>query len=173
MGAIFSYSSGSPLTITGNSGTLSNVGASNAIILGAFPDIKMTPLAAGLQYFSGIQANVADPNAPGGTHASSFTNKVILDASGNVLFKSADAGTVGNLGKNTFTGPGSIGLDMNLIKRMKIAESKDFELRVDVVNILNHPNFGNPNVGINSANFGQITSASGGRRFTLNTRLNF
>jgi hypothetical protein len=173
MGAIFSFSSGAPLTITGNGGTLSNVGASNATILGAFPAIKMTPLAAGFQYFSGIQANVADTNTPGGTNASSFTNKVVLDASGKVLFKNADAGTVGNLGKNTFSGPGSIGLDMNLIKRLRISESKDFELRVDVVNILNHPNFGNPNVGINAANFGQITTASGGRRFTLNTRLNF
>src|SRR5262245_12138707 len=110
MGAIFSLSSGSPLTITGNNGALSNVGASNVTILGEFPTIKMTPLAAGFQYFSGIQANVADTNVPAGTHASSFTNKVVLDSSGNVLFRNADAGSVGNLGKNTFTGPGSIGL---------------------------------------------------------------
>jgi hypothetical protein len=55
-----------------------------------------------------------------------------------------------------------------------------------VVNVLNHPVFGNPNLNINStgtgtttgtagtnAAFGRILTASGNRRFTIGARLNF
>ncbi len=73
---------------------------------------------------------------------------------------------------------------MNVIKRIRIAEQKDFELRVDVVNILNTPYWANPNVDINNAQFGRITTSdttgasnadfrSGNRRFTFNARISF
>ena len=62
---------------------------------------------------------------------------------------------------------------MNLIKRIKLAEAKNLEFRVDVSNVLNHPNFGNPSVNINATTFGRITSATGARRFTTGLRLNF
>jgi hypothetical protein len=70
-------------------------------------------------------------------------------------------------------GPGNIRLDLNLIKRVRFQETREFEFRVDVVNALNHPNFGNPTLNINSTNFGRITAASGSRRFTFNARINF
>jgi len=62
---------------------------------------------------------------------------------------------------------------MNLIKRIRIDETKEFEVRVDAINVLNHSNWGNPNVDINSTNFGRITTKTGNRTFTLNARLNF
>jgi hypothetical protein len=69
---------------------------------------------------------------------------------------------------------------INLIKRVRNAEMKDFEFRVDSVNVLNHPNFGNPTtttnptmVNINDPAFGRITTATGNRRFIVNARLNF
>ena len=70
-------------------------------------------------------------------------------------------------------GPKSFNLDMNLIKRVKLAETKEFELRVDAINVLNHPVFDNPNLNINSTDFGRITSAKGTRTFVLNARVNF
>ena len=77
------------------------------------------------------------------------------------------------MGLRWIEGPPTLQLDMDLVKRVRIAESKEFEFRVDAVNILNHPNFGNPNLNINNTSFGRITSASGSRRFTVNARLNF
>ena len=47
------------------------------------------------------------------------------------------------------------------------------EVRVDAINVLNHSNWGNPNLDINSTNFGRITSKTGNRTFTINARLNF
>jgi hypothetical protein len=63
---------------------------------------------------------------------------------------------------------------VNLIKRFQIDENKEFEFRMDVINVLNHPNFGNPSTNINGNNtFGRITTATGARSFVLNTRINF
>jgi hypothetical protein len=40
--------------------------------------------------------------------------------------------------------------------------------------VLNHPNWGNPNVNINSTQFGRITLPnSGNRQFTFGARLDF
>jgi hypothetical protein len=62
---------------------------------------------------------------------------------------------------------------MNVLKRVSIAENKEFEFRVDIVNVLNHPVFGNPNVDINNAAFGTVSTASDARRFTVGARVNF
>jgi hypothetical protein len=80
------------------------------------------------------------------------------------------------MGLKWVQGPGNLGLDMNLTKRVKLTETKEFELRIDASNILNHPNFGAPaagNLSINSVSFGRITTATGARSFVMNTRLNF
>ena len=103
----------------------------------------------------------------------SFSNRAITDSQGRLLLVNPAPGTIGNLGLRWITGPSSIGLDMNLIKRVAIDEVKEFELRIDAVNILNHPNFANPTLDINSTSFGRITSASGNRSFTINARLSF
>ena len=77
------------------------------------------------------------------------------------------------MGQQWIEGPGSINLDMNLVKRFQIREATEFEIRADAINILNHANFGNPVVNINSTSFGRISSASEGRTFTINARLSF
>ena len=77
------------------------------------------------------------------------------------------------MGLNWIEGPPNLGLDMNLIKRIKIAEMKEFEFRLDALSILNRPNFGSPVLNINSNTFGRITAATGNRTFVANLRLNF
>jgi len=75
---------------------------------------------------------------------------------------------------STIKGPRSLGFDMNIVKRFRIDEGRQFEFRVDAINVLNHPNFGTPNTNINGINtFGRITTATGSRRFVINTRINF
>ena len=95
---------------------------------------------------------------------------------GRLLLVNPAPGQVGMLGQKWVEGPASIGFDANLIKRVRITETKEFEFRVDAVNILNHPNFLPPvaaNMSINSNSFGHITSAGGNRRFVINARVNF
>jgi hypothetical protein len=57
------------------------------------------------------------------------------------------ANLLGNVGRNTLTGPGVINVDMSLFKNMKfkkISENFNAQFRVEVFNILNHPNFAPP-----------------------------
>ena len=115
-----------------------------------------------------------------------FNNKAIADESGKLLLVNSAPGPVSNMGLKWIEEPANLGFDMNLIKRMKITETKECEVRVDAVSVLNHPIFGNPNTNINSVGsgtttsfgnandvaFGRITAAGGNRRFTVGARLN-
>lgn len=77
---------------------------------------------------------------------------------GTIVLLNPNPGQIGSLGLNYIEGPRSLGLDMNLIKRVHIDESKDFEFRIVATNVLNHPIFGSPNLNINSPTFGRITN---------------
>jgi hypothetical protein len=63
---------------------------------------------------------------------------------------------------------------MTMTKRIRIDESREFSLRVDAVNVLNHPTFANPNTNINNNAFGRITNTVGTpRTITFNARVDF
>ncbi len=50
----------------------------------------------------------------------------------------------GNLGRNTFTGPGVINVDFSILKNTKISERLNLQFRTEIFDLLNHPNFGDP-----------------------------
>jgi hypothetical protein len=62
---------------------------------------------------------------------------------------------------------------MALMKRIKMKESSSFTIRADAINVLNKPQWGDPNLNINSASFGRITTATGARTVTINARIDF
>ena len=179
VGGIFSFSTGAPLTFTAPIASLWQTGTANTpVALQSIPTNtgKLTFVGNGVTYFPGW-SQVKDPSIASLTSLNSVntssTNFAIQDASGNIVLQNSSPGAVGNVGRNTITGPNVLGFDVNAIKRVRITEGKEFEFRLDVVNVLNHPNFSNPTTNINSTSFGQITSASGARRFTVNARVNF
>lgn len=53
----------------------------------------------------------------------------------------AQWGSFGNMRRNAFRGPGYSNVDMSLAKTFKITERMNVQLRGEVFNILNHPNF--------------------------------
>jgi hypothetical protein len=178
-GGIFSWTSGSPLDITAPTASVTaSTGLMTPNLVGAFPrDIgKVTRLANGVTYFNGLQV-VNDPARAGVTTLQtvqgSFSKRAIADAGGQLLLVNPSPGQVGNLGLKWIEGPSRLGLDMNLVKRVRIDESKTFELRVDAINVLNKPQWGDPVTNINNLNFGRITSATGSRSFIINTRVSF
>ena len=182
MSAILRMSSGAPLTIT--AGSLSNIydGTNNTPnVLGVLPDGKVTKNTDGSlpTYFAGLRQGTAgsDPGRAAVTTAntlqSAYNLRAVLDASGNPVLVNPDPGKIGTLGIRTVTGPSRVQFDANLVKRVRIGERRDFELRADVTNVLNHPIFDNPNLDINSASFGRISGASDGRKVVIGARLNF
>ncbi|MGA8110438.1 MAG: carboxypeptidase regulatory-like domain-containing protein [Acidobacteriaceae bacterium] len=67
----------------------------------------------------------------------------------------------GNLPRNALSGPGFEDTDLSLEKTTPIAEKMAFVLRIDAFDLLNHVNFGNPNLsatGASTSTFGQISS---------------
>ena len=179
VGGIFSFSTGAPLTFTAPIASLWQTGTANTpVAMQGIPTKtgKLTFVGNGVTYFPGW-TQVKDPaitslTSLNGVNTSS-ANFAIQDAKGNIVMQNPAPGTVGNVGRNTITGPNVLGFDVNAIKRVRITEGREFEFRLDVVNVLNHPNFANPTTNINSTSFGQITSATGSRRFTFNARVNF
>jgi hypothetical protein len=128
-------------------------------------------------YFAGLR-QVVDPEGATVTPLqglnSNFSNLAIADSSGRLLLVNPAPGKVGTLGSKWIEGPGSLRFDINLDKRITVAEKKELEFRVDILNALNHPNFDNPvSLDINDINFGRIQSATGNRLIVIGARVNF
>jgi hypothetical protein len=66
-------------------------------------------------------------------------------------------GTFGNTGRNTVRGPGDFNIDASLIKNTQIG-NVGTEIRLEVFNLLNHPQFANPNGQLGNAAFGTISA---------------
>jgi Carboxypeptidase regulatory-like domain/TonB dependent receptor len=64
----------------------------------------------------------------------------------------------GDLGRNVVIGPGSNNTDFSITKYTKLTERMRVQLRAEVFDLLNHPNFGNPGNVAAGPNFGRITS---------------
>jgi len=91
-----------------------------------------------------------------------------------VVLQHPEPGKKGNLGNSTVVGLGSWRFDANLSKTFRIDESKSLALRIDMQNVLNHPQPTAPSLSITGgANFGQITSKTGNRVLQGQLRLSF
>jgi len=132
----------------------------------------------------GQRADFADPNAVAGfyTRVAAATNLNPRTQVGPIssLFKNPCAGTVnatgttctnqrdgrqGGTARNAFIGPDYNKFDLALIKRIplnRFREGMRLVLRADFYNLFNRVNFDKPNatnININSATFGQATTA--------------
>lgn len=81
--------------------------------------------------------------------------------------------TLGNSSRNPVRGPGYNNADIALIKRTRIGEERDLELRAEFFNLTNTPPLGAPNAVAGSAAFGTITSAGDPRIIQLGLKFNF
>ncbi len=70
----------------------------------------------------------------------------------------------GNTGRNAFNGPRVVNFDAQVTRIFPIYERLNMLMRIEAFNVLNHPNFGNPNVNVLSGTFGQVSSTSNSAR---------
>jgi hypothetical protein len=93
-------------------------------------------------------------------------------AAGGVRLLNGDAfrvpapSTQGNLGRNSFRGPGLASVDLSLAKTFavkRLGESGRFTVRADAFNFLNHANLNNPVSFLNSSTFGLARYGRQGR----------
>ncbi len=105
-----------------------------------------------------------------GTNALTFHNNA---APGT--FTSPGLDQIGNVGRNTATGPRFFNTDLALQKDITFREHYTTQLRVDAYNVFNHINFGNPS-GNTSSTTSSLGSEPGGaqpRYLQLSARFQF
>jgi len=66
--------------------------------------------------------------------------------------------TYGDGGRNILRANGLKEVDFSLLKALPIDEIRQFQLRAEVFNILNHPTFSAPSAAINSSSGGQVST---------------
>ncbi|HEY2380569.1 MAG TPA: TonB-dependent receptor, partial [Terriglobia bacterium] len=120
LGGIFHWASGAPTNITASTAQITtaplpatiNLASTpnTAMILGNFPKSsgKLTYAAVGGNYFGNL-TQVNDPSMSNittlQTLQTSFSNKAIKDANGNIILANPAPGTLGTLGRQWITGP--------------------------------------------------------------------
>lgn len=148
-------------------------------ILGGWQASGLVSLETGTPlYFSasGSQLNTPNtrqmPNQTGpfrklygiGTHNPWFDTSSFSQPVGAVL---------GNVGKNVYSGPGSVTFDAAASRMFPIYDRVSIKFRVDAFNVMNHPTFNNPDVSLTDSNFGKVTGSGGGRALQLAATLSF
>ncbi len=189
-GAIFGWSSGAPITLTAANAELTWTLAPQTInltrtpntpnIVGTFPKSsgKLTYAANGAYYFDGLRQAV-DPSVNDlttlQTLRSASSSRALADANGNIILANPAPGAVGTLGRAWIEGPTRANFDVNLVKRIRLGEQKEFEIRMDALNVMNNPRWNLSSPDINNVDFGRLTASGDGanRRFTFTARLNF
>ena len=150
MGGILSLSSGRPFTAT-ISTDISNTGTSNP---------------------TGGTANqnhpdrLRDGNLPAGER--SITRWFDVGA-----FAIPQGYTYGNSGRNVLRGPASRTLDLKIGKNFQVAERARLELRCEMFNAANTPNFALPASNVNLPTAGQITAATAPRQIQFGLKALF
>ncbi len=65
----------------------------------------------------------------------------------------------GNVGRNSFYGPGYTNVDATLFKTIPIKERYKFSVGAEVMNLANHPHFASPNANIAGGGLGTLTGS--------------
>ena len=147
---MFTYYSGRPFTVYSGANTFGSVVQSTADCGDCSHSMGAVQEVAGYKWF--FNPNTDKPK-----------------------FTSPAAGSLGNTGKGYFFGPRFIDMDLALLKRIRIKESINLELRADATNISNTASFGLPTATITSSTFGRIGGGveSAPRRIQLGMKFNF
>jgi len=156
------WASGLPFTPTiAECGSIHDTGpclpnfAGGSFSLGAS---SFNPTTHTVTYFTPVAGLAYDPAA-----LTVGTDTCTLARPTSGPFSLPACGTNGNIGRNSFRGPGAFFDNASLSKDIPIAERFAAQFRVDAFNLFNHPVLGNPNtcVDCHGANDGKITGLAG------------
>ena len=103
------------------------------------------------------------------------TAPYVIANTGSVTFLRNSMPGGGNLGRNTFRGPGYANFNMSIMKRITLVGERELQLRGDFINVFNHDNFPNPNANMSSPTFGQqvFRPLTDARQVLLGAKLSF
>ena len=121
---------------------------------------------------SGDRPNLVDPAVLGRTLGNPDRSVALLPRSAFRLIQPFEAR--GNLGWNTFRRGGIHNLNASIERRFVLKTEKALAFRAEGVNVLNTPQFAEPNADLSSPAFGQINNTlNDGRTFRFTLRFDF
>jgi hypothetical protein len=146
--------SGSPvnITFTQDRANIGITGLQRPDLLGAVPDLNCQPNSAG---------------------ATEVARRQLINCYDASAFALPAQFTFGNADRNILRGPKFSSTDLSFMKTVPVGQTVRFQVRVEVFNIFNQVNYGNPNASFGSAAFGSITSAGSMRQMQLGGKLLF
>jgi hypothetical protein len=152
--SLFQWHTGTPFTPTVSGGTADTV------------DPGLIP-----SFGAGVPNNGAGsalfPNVVATPVISSHSNVGIGTQWFNAAAYAAPAsGTFGNSSRDSLIGPDFGDVDFSIAKDfpLHIREGMAIQIRADITNLFNHPNFSNPDSTLGDSSFGKITGVTGGSR---------
>jgi hypothetical protein len=158
---ILTWQSGSPFSVLSGRGTLNssffsgeNTAATTANKAQLDELLKFRMTANG-PYFVAASAIGSDGRAVAPDGQAPFTGQVFLNP---------DPGAIGAIQRRWFSGPPTFGLDFAFLKQMRLFEEHTLELRVEALNLSNHPTWIVEDQNVNSPTFGRISSSLYGPR---------
>ena len=140
---------GIPFNVTANGGTINTGGwTQNANLVAPYKKLKGINTA---QWF--------DPTAFG--QPVGCTGQATATPT-TVTCPIVNGVSVGNLGRNAFTGPGLFQNNASIFKTFGLPkEGTTLDVRMDVFQLTNTPQFSNPSTSITSSTFGRVTGTTG------------
>jgi len=169
--------SGITLLQSGSPFSVLDSGAGSAFLgLGSAPGVETASLASGATLSGGLSHGSIGTRIDGYLNPTAFTTAPLLypaqcdpNQPDPTVFPNSNFCTTafGNLGRNTYRGPGQQNWDFSLIKNFKLTERQSLRFTTDFFNMWNHANFGNPSttdvesIGLANSPFGRITSTLG------------
>jgi hypothetical protein len=146
--------SGSPVnvTFTQDWANIGITGLQRPDLIGAVPDLDCQPNSAG---------------------ATEVARRQLINCYDSTAFALPAQFTFGNASRNVLRGPKFSSTDLSFMKTVPVGTTVRFQVRVEIFNIFNQVNYGNPNASFGSAAFGTITSAGAMRQMQLGGKLLF
>jgi hypothetical protein len=151
--------SGNPLNVITNITTITGVSSVRPDLIGALPAINPHPnndsngFPVSYQWFDGT--TVCDPRVAAGGVGACTSSSVFA-----YPYNAAGVAHFGNLGRNAIYGPGFGNTDLSFIKNLALYGSSRAQFRVEVFNLFNQANFGQPGrtASVGSTSFGVISN---------------
>lgn len=128
-------------------------------------------LSEGDQADLGNNFDAPRPNVVGGCNI--YANQSVHQWYNPACFTPSAYGTLGNMGRNALTAPGFVNTDFGVMKNTKINERISIQIRAELFNIFNHPNFYFPsgttvfNPGSAQTNYQATPNATAGQITSL------
>jgi hypothetical protein len=107
-------------------------------------------------------------------------NQSITNWLNPAAFALPPVGTFGNGSRGDFFGPSLFNVDVSTLKNISLTERVKMQIRGEIFNVFNHPNFAEPDAVLGTSGFGQIYNTLGrtigfgtSRQIQLSARFNF